>query len=128
MTRYTKEDDYTLLATSEVPDGGKLCRYFNFAAGEITTIYREKAEMQVEKTSGYSSTANVSVSVSTALTSQMSVRKFSELDSFNEVALLHKKLVDLKGNPPPLDDIINTAVATGKDLKIGRPLQLKSPE
>ena len=66
--------------------------------------------------------------VSTALTSQMSVRKFSELDSFNEVALLHKKLVDLKGYPPPLEDIINTAVATGKDLKIGRPLQLKTPE
>jgi hypothetical protein len=127
MTTYTREDDYTLLATSNVPDGGKLCRYFNFAAGEITTVYHQKAEMKHSMGSnshGYSNSTSVSV----ALTSQMSVRKFSELDSFNEITLMHKELVTRGGKPPALEDIINTAVATGKDMRIGRPLQLKTPD
>ena len=127
MTSYTKEDDYTLLAQSDVPGGGKLCRYFNFAAGDITTVYHQKAEMK--NTEGYSSREYpISTSVSVALTSQMSVRKFSELDSFNEVALMHKELVKQGGHPPALEDIINTAIATGKDMRVGRPLQLKTPE
>lgn len=127
MTTYTKEDDYTLLAVSNVPDGGKLCRYFNFAAGEITTLFREKAQLN-EKQREYGNGYAVSNAVAVALTSQMSVRKFSELDSFNEISLMHKELEKLGGHPPALEDIINTAVATGKDVKIGRPLQLKSPE
>lgn len=127
MTTYSKEDDYTLLATSDVPGGGKLCRYFNFAAGEITTVFREKAEMKNTEGQSYREYP-ISTSVSVALSSQMSARKFSELDSFNEVALLHKKLVELKGSPPPLEDIINTAITTGKDVRVGRPLQLKTPE
>lgn len=127
MTTYTKEDDYTLLATSDVPGGGKLCRYFNFAAGEITTIYREKAERH-EKVGSDHREYPISNALAIALTSQMASRKFSELDSFNEISLMHKKLFDLQGSPPPLEDIINTAMTTGKDVRVGRPLQLKTPE
>jgi len=31
------------------------------------------------------------------------IQKFSELDSLDEVADMHKKLRDLGGNPPPLE-------------------------
>lgn len=127
MTTYSKEDDYTLLAVSNVPEGGKLCRYFNFAAGEITTVYHQKAEMKNTEGQAYRE-YSISTSVSVALTSQMSTRKFSELDSFNEIALMHAELVKRGGKPPLLEDIINTAVTTGKDMKINRPLQLKTPE
>ena len=46
MTEYKKVDDYTLLAMSELPAGGTLSRYFNFAAGEVTSIFSQKTEMK----------------------------------------------------------------------------------
>lgn len=101
MTEYTREDDYTLLATSKLPTGGALCRYFNFAAEQVVNIFVEKSTKELEKGSVYANYP-VSVSVSTALTSQMQIQKFSELDSAQELELMHKILKERGGNPLPL--------------------------
>lgn len=105
MTTYRKEDDYTLLATSDVPGGGTLCRYFNFAAQQVTTLYTQRAELKGEVTKQTYSSGNFGVSqaVSVALTSQMQVQKFSDLDSLAEVELMRAELVSRGGKPPELD-------------------------
>lgn len=96
MTTYTKEDDYTLCTYNAFPGAGVLRRYFNFAAEEITTIYSEKAEKELKIKEYQGNSASVSV----ALTSQMDIRKFSELDSQLEIELMRRKLRDLGGTPP----------------------------
>jgi len=100
MTRYAKEDDYTICLTSTPPGTkGQLTRYFNFASEQITTIYAERADMrETIKSGAYDGGAGVSVSV--ALTSQMSVQKFSELDSQAEVEMMRAALITLGGKPP----------------------------
>ena len=103
MTSYRKEDDYTLQVTNTVPGvNGTLCRYFNFAAGQVTTIFSAKAEMQDKQSAGYSN-PSVSTSVSVALTSQMQIQKFSDLDNEAEINLMRAKLVELGGKPPAED-------------------------
>lgn len=99
MTKYAKEDDYTLRVTNDLPDGGHLCRYFNFASEQITTVFQHKEEIVMEKGGGYS-TYPVAVAASVALTSQMNIEKFSNLDSQFEVELMREKLIALKGQPP----------------------------
>jgi hypothetical protein len=107
MTEYKKEDDYTLLVTNTLPTGGKLCRYFNFAAGQITTLFIQRADLQdKEKKYTYNSDGGntVSVSVSTALTSQMHTQSFSSLDYTAELEQMHKILKEKGGTPPALDE------------------------
>ena len=107
MTEYAKEDDYTLLVTNTLPTGGTLCRYFNFAAGQITTIFTKQSDLKdKESIRAYASEggAGISVSVSTALTSQMQTQNFTSLDYTAELEQLHKILKDKGGNPPPLDE------------------------
>jgi hypothetical protein len=107
MTEYTKEDDYTLLVTNDLPTGGTLSRYFNFAAGQITTIFTQRADLKdkgsvrEDKDDGGNA---VSVSVSTALTSQMQIQSFSSLDYTAELVQMHKILKDKGGNPPELSE------------------------
>lgn len=98
-SEYRKEDDYTLSVTNALPDGGSMCRMFNFASRQITTVFREKAEMQGEMRA-YSSDGGVSVARAVALTSQMQIQKFSELDSLDEVDLMRQELLKLHGHPP----------------------------
>jgi hypothetical protein len=100
-TKYDKEDDYTLRATTTLPSGGSLTRLFNFASEQITSIYERKETMK-DQFSNYGVGAGTSVSV--ALASQMEIQKFSELDNDAEVKLMRAKLVELKGNPPELAD------------------------
>lgn len=83
---FEKLNDYTL---SVVNDFGRMSkadpelrRIFNFAARDITSIY--------------------SMWYGSAVTSNMNVTKFSELDSLDEVQLMHRKLRDMGGNPPEL--------------------------
>lgn len=99
MTTYSKEDDYTLCAYNALPGAGVLRRYFNFASEQITTIYSEKAQIEM-KIKDYERNGGNSAAVSVALTSQMDIRKFSELDSQLEIELMRKKLRDLGGTPP----------------------------
>lgn len=83
---FEKLNDYTLSVTYDFARQEKadpeLRRIFNFAAQNITTIY--------------------SMWYGHAVTSSMHVEKFSALDSLDEVRMMHEKLKDLRGNPPPL--------------------------
>lgn len=103
MTEYRKEDDYTLRVTNRVPGAeGTLCRYFNFAAAQVTSIFSAKVEKEDHRKEGYSNPA-VATSVSVALTSQMQVQNFGDFDSDVEIEMMREKLVELGGKPPATD-------------------------
>ncbi len=97
--RYRKENDYTLSAVQDLPSGGLLTRQFNFASEQITTIYERKAEKDSTVGGSYGSDPKATA-VSVALSSQMTVQKFSELDSQAEVDLMRAKLLADGGNIP----------------------------
>lgn len=123
---YTKTNDYTLCETTRVPGtDGSLTRWFNFASCTVTTLYREKAEKEHHQKDRWSGDYAVSSAVSVALTSQMQVQSFSELESLKEIELLHKELVSQGGTPPDLDAILNTTMELRKDILVGKSLQLK---
>jgi len=123
---YRKENEFTLSDTLENPGGGTLTRYFNFASATITTIFREKI-YEKDSVKQYNSQGGAGIAIGAALTSQMQIQKFSELDSLHEVSALHKELETRGGHPPPLEDLLSMNVTTGKDFKAGRTLQLKPP-
>jgi hypothetical protein len=127
MVEYKKYNSYTLEETGETPGGGTLTRYFNYASGTVTTLFREKVEMS-EKLQEYSSSGKyVGGMAALALTSQMNVQKFSELDSSQEIVLLHEELKKLGGAPPPLEEVLRTMdLSLGKEVKVSRPLQLRN--
>ncbi len=83
---FEKLNDYTLSVVNDFSRmdqaDPELRRIFNFAAHNITTIY--------------------SMWYGSAVTSNMTVTKFSELDSLDEVQMMHGKLSALGGNPPAL--------------------------
>jgi hypothetical protein len=83
---FEKLNDYTLSVVHDFARLHKtdpeLRRIFNFAARNVTTIY--------------------SMWYGHAVTSNMHVEKFSDLDSLDEVAMMHAKLCEMDGNPPPL--------------------------
>jgi hypothetical protein len=95
--RYRKENDYTISAIQDLPSGGLLTRQFNFASEQITTIYERKADMK-DQYSSYGTGAATSVSI--ALSSQMTIQKFSELDSQAEVDIMRAKLLADNGKIP----------------------------
>lgn len=43
---------------------------------------------------------------STGISTNMQIQKFSELDSLDEVAEMHKRLCEMGGNPPGLTDVL----------------------
>ncbi len=127
---YSKSNDYTLCETTPIEGtDATLTRWFNFAACTVTTLYREKAQLS-EKYKEYAGNGGYALAAagSVALSSQMQVQKFSELDSLKEIEILHKELTTLGGHPPALDEILNTTTELRKDLRVGPPLQLKSPK
>lgn len=83
---FEKLNDYTLSVTTDFGRMHKadpeLRRIFNFAAQDITTIY--------------------SMWYSTAVSASLHVQKFSELDSLDEVEMMHAKLCEMGGKPPAL--------------------------
>jgi hypothetical protein len=121
MPQYSKHTDYTLMESADLPAGGSITRMFNFAAATVTTIFQQKADRH-EQQKSWINGASVSVSdaVSVALTSQMQVQKFSEFDSLIELQLMHRKLVELKGKPPALEEVLPPCLN-----KNFRPAQLK---
>lgn len=87
---FEKTNDYTLVVSQKI-DGGKsseptLRRIFNFKARMITHLY-ERGTIN-DGGSGF--------------TSNMVLQKFSELDSQEEVELMHAILVKKGGKPPAL--------------------------
>jgi len=115
MTEYKKEDDYTLLATNILPSGGTLSRYFNFAAGQITTIFTQRADLTKQDHQSTYSGGGISVSVSTALTSQMSIQSFSSLDYTAELEQMHEILKKQGGHPPELDEQLTKKINKGSN-------------
>ncbi|MBW7910458.1 MAG: hypothetical protein H3C49_04160 [Alphaproteobacteria bacterium] len=109
--RLEKINDYTLSqtlhASSESLSGyshsltiqSRITRIFNFLSAQVTTVTRDLTYEPRGSESGGSS------SVST----QTSVQNFSDVQSDAEIRLMHAKLKnDLKGNPPPIEDILDT--------------------
>jgi hypothetical protein len=124
---YSLHNEYTLCESGKAPGGGTLTRYFNFAAATVTTVFREKAEKEakLQKSGSYGDYVSNSVSVSVA--AQMHVQNFSDFDSSREIVFLHKKLEELGGAPPSLEDVLQSAdLSLGKEVKVSRPLQLKN--
>ncbi|MDI1227315.1 MAG: hypothetical protein PSY14_06495 [bacterium] len=97
--RYRKENDYTLSAVQDLSGGGSLTRQFNFAAEQITTIYERKAEKESTLGVSYGSDGKATA-VGIALSSQMTIQKFSELDSQAEVEIMREKLLEEGGKIP----------------------------
>jgi hypothetical protein len=103
---FTKENDYTLgQHWSEATDHGdytvdkvKLSRYFNFLSCQVTTLFREKLTEP-----GTNDVAGMG-----ALTSQLKIQNFSDIESPNEIRLMHAKLLEQEGKPPPLDEVLKT--------------------
>lgn len=83
---FEKLNDYTLSVVNDFSRQSKadpeLRRVFNFAAQNITTIY--------------------SMWYGHALSSNIHVQNFSDLDSLDEVARMHEQLRKMEGHPPPL--------------------------
>lgn len=114
---YRKINSYTLEVVQDLGDASlnlgsyrspsdyRLTRIFNFGSGQITTLARHFAGVA----SNYSSDHGAGVASSL----QMDIQDFADLPSLHEVKLMHKKLKELKGNPPPLEDIISK--------KLGKP-------
>jgi hypothetical protein len=82
-------NDYTLRVTTDfgrqTSADPELTRIFNFRARSITHIFSQWGTQ--------------------AVGNSMLIERFSDLDSLDEVALMHAKLVELGGKPPALDDI-----------------------
>lgn len=71
-------------------------KLFNFLAREVTTIHRDwLLEGRGSSAAGTS-----------AVTSHTSIQSFDDLSSTAEVAAMHRKLVELGGKPPGLDEVL----------------------
>lgn len=84
---YDKINDYTLSVVTDfnrqAEADPELRRIFNFKARQVTNIFSQW--------------------YSAGVSNSMVIQKFSELDSLDEVAEMHKRLRDMGGNPPPLE-------------------------
>ena len=99
---YEKMNDYTLSAMTEFSaqsgSDPMLRRIFNFKARQITNIYSQWYGASVSNS--------------------MLIQKFSDLDSLDEVADMHKRLRDKGGNPPPLEvDALGKSTARPATLR-----------
>lgn len=103
---FEKENDYTLKVTSIFPTESKLwksslTRLFNFKSAQVTTLYRESVFLARGDyhSSGYRTGM-------AALTSQMHTDSMAALPSYEELKLMHEKLIELGGKPPELSSIV----------------------
>jgi hypothetical protein len=120
---FEKVNDYTLrvdqLLESKTDTVGyaassqntRLTRIFNFEAAQITTIV--KASSLVANRYGHDGGAGASDSV------QMNITDFEDLTSVRELSRMHKKLIELGGAPPVLDDVVGNLGKKRPGLKAG---------
>jgi len=69
-----------------------LTKTFNFQSAQVTTIVRDSLFESHGSESGGSA----------AISTQMIIQNFSDIDSKEEIKLMHEKLVELGGHPPEL--------------------------
>ncbi|MFN7113794.1 MAG: hypothetical protein ACK4PK_05475 [Alphaproteobacteria bacterium] len=104
IIKYSVDNDYTLsettTRTSDEPNSfsGRtvMTRTFNFLAQQVTTHVRDSV---VGNSGGYKTGG--AGGISSALTQQ----HFEEFRSNAEIVFMHAKLRELKGNPPPIEEI-----------------------
>jgi len=116
---YVVDNDYTLseVTTRRFDDMNGftnrsiITRTFNFLAQQVTTHVHDVA---LGNNGGYKTGGAGSVSTS------MVQQHFEDFRSDAEICFMHAKLKELKGNPPPLDDVTrgmnkkNSLAAPGK--------------
>lgn len=102
---FKKDNDYTLSTTTVLKNDGiwksSLTKIFNFKSAQVTTLYRESIDRNSKYEGGGSYTGPAA-----ALTSQIVIENLRDLPSFEEVKLMHAKLIEMGGTPPELSDVI----------------------
>ncbi|MBI1214454.1 MAG: hypothetical protein GC185_01385 [Alphaproteobacteria bacterium] len=105
---YDKLDDSTLRVTYDMAGkkgdnwgAPRLSRIFNFEARQLITLYERGGTQDFSIPGRYGNTTGKSA----AVTSDLQVQNFSELDTTAELARMHKKLKDMGGKPPSIDDL-----------------------
>lgn len=109
MERFIKENAYTISVVKQTENlhrgdhaSDKICerftltRTFNFLSGQITTI----ACGNVFQSRG--ADAGGAAAVST----QMAIQNFEDVQSLKEIQLMREKLVEFGGTPPELSEIL----------------------
>jgi hypothetical protein len=56
------------------------------------------------------------------------VKTFSEMEGKQAIRDAHRALTELKGNPPPLDEIYGIDVVLKKDIPVSSPIKLKTAQ
>jgi len=121
MPTFKKLDDYTLQATTDMAQSSnewgkpRLSRIFNFMSREIITLYERGG--QEEYTQPGNSSYSSKSAYNAAVTSSMTVRSFSEVDSPDEIIAMYAALVRMGGKPPAIDDIKKDISKTFTRLK-----------
>ena len=107
--KFEKLNDYTLEVridmspkthrpeSYELGETAKLRRIFNFRAAQVTTIMQQSAYIA----SDYSSEGGAGVTAA----SQMNIQNFDDIQSQFEIELMHKKLCELGGKPPSMEQL-----------------------
>jgi hypothetical protein len=113
---YVKDNDYTLsvnqteekvLARTAYPltATSSITRTFNFLSQQITTTTRDYIYQPAAHNYGGSS----GVSVTTT------IQNFRDIQSPEEIARMHARLLDMDGHPPDLDNVLKN------DLPLAKP-------
>lgn len=123
---YKKLNDYTLevvqplsdaylsAGTFKTPGDYRLTRIFNFGTGQITTLARH---FSIVASNEYSS--HTSSGVAAAV--QMSVQNFADLPAKYELEIMHRKLIELEGAPPPLETLLAEKKPVSGKPRLGAP-------
>lgn len=105
---FAKINDYTLRQTLEEPEEqiagysrslqirARITRQFNFLAAQVTTTTRD---LTYEPRGG-------DAGGSSSVASQTLIENFNDIQSDLEIRMMHKKLQELGGKPPAIDEII----------------------
>lgn len=96
---FTRLNDYTLRVTAEERSGYRREGYtklFNFLARQVTTTHRD----WLFEDRGSSAAGEAAMATTTL------VESFDDLPGTGEVELMHRKLIELDGNPPALDAVL----------------------
>lgn len=98
---YDKHGDSVLQETWRLNKTDTIIKLFDFNAREITTIHNHTVE-KVERTYG----RDQQLSTNLASNSDVTVKNFSDLEDKRAIELAHRKLVELGGNPGPLQKTV----------------------
>lgn len=110
MTNYRKLNDYTLKATDSLADNDewgapKLSRIFNFKSQQVTTLY-ERGGVKDYKIPRSGSSYSAETGYTAAVTGSVQIQNFSDIESDEEIATMHRILVEKGGKPPAVENVL----------------------